>query len=218
VKSIYILTIIFLVSLFSVNALTLEAGEILFDGTYEYAVKDRIVIDSLEVTNGEIYINGDAFCSSPYNSRFTTTRSACPIISPSSSGSINYDVEGMIQDKLLLEEQKLAEAEEKDSSSGGSEGRLIDYDFGEEQDEILYDDVTAEETSAQENNFFLKFVRFMSDSENRAKVSLVVIVVSLFGITLISLQKIKYTKEGYKHIHTKDIDVETKTIEVKKKK
>lgn len=74
-KFTYLFVLIFLLTSSLASAWILDVGDILYDGNYEYSITTPIDINTLEVTQGEIYINGDAYCSSSFKKYIISARS-----------------------------------------------------------------------------------------------------------------------------------------------
>jgi hypothetical protein len=85
---IFIFVLTLLVSSVSATTIELKANSVLDDLTYTYTAKTDLILSGLEVTIGEIYLDGDDFCSSNYVDDFTTARD-CPSSGGSSTSSSN---------------------------------------------------------------------------------------------------------------------------------
>jgi hypothetical protein len=85
---IFIFVLTLLVSSVSATTIELKTNSVLDDLTYTYTAKTNLILSSLEVVSGEIYLDGEDFCSSDYVNDFTTSRD-CPSSGGGSSSSSN---------------------------------------------------------------------------------------------------------------------------------
>jgi hypothetical protein len=180
---------------------TLEAGVQFYDGTYTYTLDETKTFTSLEVEDDEFYIDGLAFCNSSKYTYFTTSRS-CENISISNPGS---------QSSPPPSSTPSSDSSTSETSTPSGSSDNDDYvppQIEEPPVESFLDSILINPTKAA--------IAYFQESPQNKITSISGMLITILAVYFVSIN-FSTRKEFKTSIHSKYIDIETKTYGKTKK-
>lgn len=182
------------------TATYIDVGVQFYDGTYTYTLVEGKTFLSLDVENNEFYINDIAFCSSPLNTSFETKRD-CNYVPPSRGDP----TEG----PSSLPEEPVISTPTSESSTHSSSSDNDDYqDEPDTMTESFLDTLLINPTKAA--------IEYFQESPQNKITSISGMLITILAIYFVSIN-FSTRKEFKTSIHSKYIDIETKTYGKTKK-
>jgi len=183
------------------STFTLEAGVQFYDGTYTYTLDETKTFTSLEVEDDEFYIGGTAFCNSSKCEYFNTARTCC--VSLTSRGD-----QASAPPPSSTPTSDSSTPETSTSSGSSDNDDYVPPQIEEPPVESFLDSILINPTKAA--------IAYFQESPQNKITSISGMLITILAIYFVSIN-FSTRKEFKTSIHSKYIDIETKTYGKTKK-